>query len=120
MFGRAVLKLRSTRFTSSGGAGAPPPPTLTRLLVSRCAKSGHSSRSQDCVGTPTKLVTCSRSISSSARAGSHLYIITSLQPAAKQESITGTQPVTWKSGTTSTKLVGQGWLLGRRPRRSPR
>src|SRR5262245_48990069 len=112
MLGRAVLKLRSTLLTSSGGAGAPPPPTCTRLLVSRRAKSGHSTRSQDWVGTPTKLVIRSRSISSSARAASHLYIITSLQPAAKQESITGTQPVTWKSGTTSTKLVGYGCVLG--------
>ncbi len=112
MLGRAARKLRSTRRTSSGGAGAPPPPTETRLAVSRRAKSGHSSRSQDCVGTPTKWVTRSRSISSSARAGSHLCIITSLQPVAKQESITGTQPVTWKSGTTRMKLVGQAWLFG--------
>ena len=55
MLGRAVRKLLSTRCTSSGGAGAPPPPTESRLEVSRRAKSGHSSRSQDCVGTPTKL-----------------------------------------------------------------
>ena len=45
---------------------------------------GHSSRSQICVGTPTKFVTRSRSISSSARVGSHLCIITSFEPAAKQ------------------------------------
>ena len=89
MLGLPALKLDATRFTSSGGAGAPPPPTLMRLDVSVSAKRGDSSRSQLCVGTPTKLVTCSRSISSRARSGSHLYIITSFRPLAKHDSITG-------------------------------
>src|SRR4051794_6673414 len=100
MPGLAFAKLDDTRFTSCGGAGAPPPPTETRLDVSVVAKLGDSSRSQLCVGTPTKFVTRSRSISSRARSGSHLRIITSFRPLAKHDIITGMQPVTWKRGTT--------------------
>src|SRR3954466_14968617 len=99
MDGPPDLKLDATRLTSSGGAGAPPPPTLTRLDVSKSAKRGDSSRSQLWVGTPTKLVTPSRSISSSARSGSQRYMITSFSPLAKHDIITGTHPVTWNSGT---------------------
>ena len=119
MDGRPVAKLLATRFTSSGGAGAPPPPTLARLDVSKSANRGDSSRSQLCVGTPTKLVTRSRSISSSARSGSHLYIITSFRPLAKHDSITGTQPVTWNSGTIRMNTGGPadvGASSGRRSR----
>jgi hypothetical protein len=76
--GAGTLIATGTVAVTAGGAGAPPPPTDSRLAVSRRAKSGHSSRSHDCVGTPTKLVMRSRSISSSAREGSHLCIITSL------------------------------------------
>src|SRR4051812_39668592 len=108
MPGRPRLKLESTRLTSSGGAGAPPPATLVRLEVSRLAKSGDSSRSQDIVGTPTNVVTFSRSISSRARSGFHLYIITNFVPLAKQLSMTGMHPVTWKSGTTRMKAGGLG------------
>src|ERR671917_986581 len=99
MLGLALAKLDDTLRTSSGGAGAPPPPTLTRLDVSKSANRGDWSRSQLWVGTPTKLVTCSRSISSRARSGSHLYMITSFRPLAKQPSMTGIDPVTWNSGT---------------------
>jgi hypothetical protein len=102
MFGLALAKLVDTRRTSSGGAGAPPPPTATRLEVSNSPNRGDCSRSQLWVGTPTKLVTRSRSISSSARSGSHLYMMTSFSPVAKQDSITGTAPVTWNSGTIRT------------------
>ena len=55
--------------------------------------------SQDWVGTPTKFVTRSRSISSRARSGSHLYIITSSKPPLTHDSSTDTHPVTWKSGS---------------------
>ena len=58
------------------------------------------------VGTPTKCVTFSRSINSRARSGSHLYIMTRRVPEAKQESITATQPVTWKRGTERMKQLG--------------
>ena len=94
------MKLFSIRATSAVGAAAPPPPTDCRLEVSVAANRGDSRRSWACVGTPTKMVTRSRSISSSARAGSHLYIITSLLPPSAEPGITGTSPVTWKSGTT--------------------
>ena len=93
------MKLFSIRLTSSVGAAAPPPPTDCRLEVSVVANFGDSSRSCDCVGTPTKVVTRSRSISSRARSGDHLYIITSLLPPSVAPSMTGTSPVTWKSGT---------------------
>src|SRR3954470_21034334 len=99
MLGLPLLKLPATRLTSSGGAGAPPPPTEMRLEVSVEANLGDSRRSQLWGGTPTKFVTRSRSISSSARSASHLYIITSFSPLLKHDSITGTQPVTWNSGT---------------------
>jgi hypothetical protein len=58
------------------------------------------------VGTPTKFVMRSRSISSSARSGLHLYMSTSLAPASHELSITATQPVTWKSGTIRMNEVG--------------
>ncbi len=60
------------------------------------------------VGTPTNWVMCSRSISSRARSGFHLYMSTSLVPAATAFSMTATQPVTWNSGTTRMNEVGQG------------
>ena len=39
---------------------------------------------------------------------SHLYMMTSLRPAMKQLSITGTQPVTWKRGTIRMNDGGNG------------
>ena len=62
--------------------------------------------SQLCVGTPTKVVTRSDSIRRSAASGSHRYIITSLNFMPKHDSITGTQPVTWNSGTIKMKHGG--------------
>ncbi len=59
--------------------------------------------SQLCVGTPTKVVTRSASMSRSAVSGSQRCIITSLNFIPKQESITGTHPVTWNSGTIRMK-----------------
>ena len=94
MLGRPLPKLASTRRTSSGGAGAPPPPTESNDDVSRVENDGDSRRSHDIVGTPTKCVTFSRSMSSRARSGSHLYSITSLRAPATQLNITGTRPVT--------------------------
>ena len=58
------------------------------------------------VGTPTNWVMRSRSISSRARSGFHLYIRTSLVPAATALSMTATHPVTWNSGTTRMNEVG--------------
>ena len=52
-----------------------------------------------CVGTPTKAVSFSLSMSFSAASGSHLYMIASFRPATSEPSITATQPVTWNSGT---------------------
>ncbi len=66
------------------------------------------------VGTPTNCVMCSRSISSRARSGSHLYMSTSLVPAATAFSMTATHPVTWNSGTTRMNEVGMGGRLGGR------
>src|ERR671911_298640 len=104
MEGRPRLNVFSTRATICGGIGAPPPPTDTRLDVSNSAKRGDSSMSQLCVGTPTNEVTRSRSISSSARTGSHRYMITSFTPDEKHPSITGIRPVTWNNGTTRMRV----------------
>ena len=104
------------RSTSFGGAGAPPPPTLTSEDVSNSLKRGDSSRSQLCVGTPTNAVTLCRSMSSSALSGSQRCSITSFSWTLKHESITGTQPVTWKSGHDEDE-AGRVRAGGRRRRR---
>src|SRR5690606_14565495 len=106
MLGRPREKLPSMRLTSSAGAGAPPPPTVWRLEVSYFSKSGCSSMSHDMVGTPTNWVTRSRSMSSRARPGSHLYMMTSFEPDTNEPIITGTAPVTWKSGTVRIEHGG--------------
>ena len=74
--------------------------------MSNSPNRGDSSRSQLCVGTPTNAVTLWRSISSSAWSGSQRRCITSFSCAPKHESITGTHPVTWKSGTMRMKQGG--------------
>src|SRR3954466_16257472 len=71
------------------------------LDVSRLAKSGESSTCHTIDGTPPKLVTSSRSMSSRARSGSHLYMITSLPPKAVLATSTEWQPEAWKNGTES-------------------
>ena len=63
------LSIFSTR---SGCNGAPPPPMPASVDVSRVDQSGCINISRLIVGTPEKLVTPSRSISSSARPASHL------------------------------------------------
>src|SRR5580658_2769642 len=119
MLGRPPENPSSTRFTSAGGAGAPPPAMLDRLDVSYLEKLGDSTRSQLWVGTPTNTVTRSRSMSRNAVSASQRYIITRRMPAAKDDSITGMHPVTWKSGTARMKTGGNagvaandGSLLG--------
>ena len=67
------------------------------------ANDGLSSMSQLWVGTPTKVVTRSASMSRRAVSGSQRCIITSLNFIPKHESITGTHPVTWNSGTMRMK-----------------
>ncbi len=103
MFGRPRRNPFSTRSTSVVGAGAPPPPTVASEEVSYFEKAGLSSMSQLWVGTPTKAVTRSASISRSAVSGSHRCIMTSFIFMPKHESITGTHPVTWNSGTIRMK-----------------
>src|SRR5471030_632276 len=56
---------------------------------------------QAMVGTPPAEVTRSRSMSSKARTGSHLRIITSLAPAKRVGLRIAKQPVAWKKGTDS-------------------
>ena len=93
----------STRSTSLAGAGAPPPPMVASDEVSYLANDGLSNMSQLCVGTPTKAVTRSASMRRRAVSGSQRCIITSLNFMPKHDSITGTHPVTWKSGTMRMK-----------------
>src|SRR5579875_2488246 len=54
---------------------------------------------QAIVGTPPTLLIRSRSISSKARTGSHLRIITILAPANRLGLRIAKQPVAWKKGT---------------------
>src|SRR5215204_6465255 len=51
--------------------------------MSRLTRLGDSSTSHTIEGTPPKVVTRSRSISSRARSGSHLYMITIFPPKAR-------------------------------------
>ena len=76
--------------------------------MSKSSNRGELTRSQLCVGTPTKLVTRSRSISSSAFSAFQRYIITSFDRDTTQLSNTGTHPVTWNSGTIRMNVVGSG------------
>src|ERR1022692_1344014 len=106
MAGRPAENPSSTRRTRVGGAGAPPPATEANDEVSYLWKLGDSSRSQLWVGTPTKIVTRSLSMSWRAFSASQRYMITSLRPLANAESITGMQPVTWKSGMVKMRDGG--------------
>ena len=103
MLGRPRVKPFSTRSTSLAGAGAPPPPMLASDEVSYLENDGLSSMSQLWVGTPTNVVTRSASMRRRAVSGFHRCIITSLNFIPKQDSITGTHPVTWNSGTRRMK-----------------
>ena len=76
--------------------------------VSRLAKSGESRTCHAMVGTPPKIVTRSRSISSRARSGLQRRIITSLPPAAVFGTSTEWQPVAWNSGTESSEELCAG------------
>ena len=69
--------------------------------MSRVSKSGCSSTCHTMAGTPPKVVTRSRSISSSARPASHLCMITIFPPKARLATRTEWQPVAWKNGTDS-------------------
>ncbi|CAB5031864.1 unannotated protein [freshwater metagenome] len=111
------MKLLETLSTSAAGAGAPPPPIALMLDISNSLKRGWFTRSQLCVGTPTKFVTFSREMSSRAFSASHLYMMTSFNPATQQLIMTGMQPVTWKSGTMRMKLVGNALGSGFDPSR---
>src|SRR5579872_3232085 len=112
MAGRPPLNSSSTRFTRVGGAGAPPPAMAESDEVSYLWKFGDSTRSQLWVGTPTKVVTRSASISCSAFSASQRYIITSFIPLANADSMTGTQPVTWNRGTVRISVGGYPGVLG--------
>ncbi len=89
------------RSSSFGGAGAPPYPRPLRLEMSYLLRSGWDRSCHTLVGTPVSPVILSRSISSSARPGSHLYMSTRPPPVNMVVVITAKQPVTWKSGTVS-------------------
>src|SRR5918993_6022697 len=78
--------------------------------VSRVSQSGWAMSSRFIVGTPEKLVTPSRSISSSARAGFHLYVRTILPPVSVHGCRRQLQAVTWNSGVGAmyTAISGAG------------
>src|SRR4051812_41648232 len=92
--------------------------------VSRFSKWGDCSTCHTIDGTPPKLVMRSRSMSSRARSGSHLYINTSLLPADVAPCSVEWQPVAWKNGTDSSCAAcagalpaptGAGWAGGSSP-----
>ncbi len=66
--------------------------------MSRRSQSGWASSSRLIVGTPEKLVTRSRSISSSARSGFHLYVSTMRPPVSVAGCSRQLHAVTWNSG----------------------
>ena len=84
----------------------------TIVLTSRVAQSGCMSSSRPMVGTPEKLVTRSRSISSMARPGSHLYMRTMVAPLAVAGCSTQLQAVTWNSGVGAMNTGGFGVAAG--------
>ena len=79
VFGSALLKDASICFTCSGARGAPPPPTVIRLLRSRLVRFASRTRSPVMAAGATKDVMRSRSTSAAASTGSHLYIETILR-----------------------------------------
>jgi hypothetical protein len=68
---------------------------------SRVANDGDSSTCHTIAGTPPKVVTRSRSISSRARSGSQRCMITIFPPAARLATRIEWHPVAWKNGTDS-------------------
>src|SRR5690606_16763242 len=88
----------------------PPPPSDFRVDVSRLAQSGWFNISRLIDGTPEKLVAPSRSISSRARPGSHLYMNTTVPPAIVHGWRTQLHDVTWNSGVgaMNTGAAGAG------------
>ena len=76
--------------------------------VSRVDQSGCISISRLIVGTPEKLVTPSRSINSSARPASHLYVSTMREP----EIVAGCRmqlfAVTWNNGVGAMNTFWRG------------
>ena len=77
--------------------------------MSRVAQSGCDSSSRLIVGTPLKLVTPSRSISSSALPGSHLRVNTTRPPASVAGWRMQLHAVTWNSGVGAISTI---WLGG--------
>ena len=67
-------------------------------------------------GTPPKVVTRSRSISSSARPASHFRMITIFPPKARLATRIEWQPVAWKKGTDSRDTF---WPAAARVRPAP-
>ena len=72
------------------------------------AQSGWSSSSRLIVGTPEKLVTRSRSISSSARPASHLRMNTIAPPTSVHGCSRQLLAVTWNSGVGAMNTGGVG------------
>ena len=96
------------RRTSSGGTSVAPElmPVSDSSSMPFCAAA--SSSWNIVVGTPATLVICSRSISSTACSGSHLYMSTTLPPAAVYGSRNDCRPPTWNSGKVSSVASGSG------------
>ena len=74
--GIAFSKESCMFLTCSGARGAPPPPTLANVLKSLSVFLASWTRSPVIAAGAIKEVIFSRSISSAAREGSHLYIDT--------------------------------------------
>src|SRR4051794_10208099 len=95
------------RRTSSGGTSVAPDEMPASDGSSRPWAAAVSSSWNTVVGTPATVVTPSRSTSSTASTGSHLYMRTTLPPAAVNGRRNDWSPPTWKNGNVS-RVVGGG------------
>ena len=80
--------------------------------MSRVCQSACINSSRLIVGTPEKFVTRSRSINSSARVGSHLYVNTIEPPTNVQGCRMQLLAVTWNSGVGAMNTGGVGTTAG--------
>jgi hypothetical protein len=88
----------SNDFMTSTGIAEPPETHSRRLDTSVCSASGACSIAENIVGTPSKIVTLSRSMTDSALAPSNLGIRVRVEPRSTVVFRPQVRPKTWNSG----------------------